>query len=46
MWEEIKKLFETRKTCRCCGTKIENGGYGVALIGSGFCINCYKKLTR
>lgn len=42
----LKRLFAPHTRCRCCNTEIEHGGYGIAMLGSGFCARCATLILR
>jgi len=35
----------SRMDCRCCGAKLHKpGGWGIAIIGHGFCAECAARI--
>jgi len=45
----LKWLFRNaeRVDCRCCHAALhEPGGYGIALIGCGFCSRCSSEILK
>lgn len=47
MWQKFLNFINPQHTnCRCCKTPIANSGYGIAMLGAGFCGACFVKILK
>jgi len=48
LWDFFREVFSSHgkdTVCRCCEDELDKvGGYGMAILGSGFCRVCRDKI--